>query len=291
VPQMLKPSDVYPRTLSAALRNHGEYVYAYYEPDGVQPFYVGKGKGTRVLAHWKNALAKNPKALEEHEHCIRRILRDKKVPHIQLLAYNLEKNKEKRYALAERVLQDAFGIKFVWEKVSTETDARLKQKKAALLQKRQDSARNLPRSLEAVVAAASVGRNLDKGKLSDLAKGLKLPILLVGLSKTFHPSYSADDLREMARMYWNLDKFEGTTLPQLRKGKAALLAWSSHLGGNPVIVGAWRIEGNKGKRQGGRYRFPAFDAPELRRCFLGCRLKGGVKRWQGQTIYLGTPTV
>jgi hypothetical protein len=90
----------------------------------------------------------------------------------------------------------------------------------------------------------------------------------------------------MARIYWNLKRFKATT--RLLQGKACLLAWSSHLNRIPVIVGAWGIKGNKFiKHRGGRYEFPAFENPKLRRRILGSRIAGTVKRWQGPRIYLG----
>jgi hypothetical protein len=286
---MFKHSDVFPKTLVPALRKHGEYVYAYYEPDDVQPFYVGKGTGKRVLDHWKNALS-SPPPQEGHEKRIRCILERGKVPQIQLLAYNLQKTKEKRYAVGERVLQDAFGIKAVWEKVLEKGEARINYKEAVLDQKREDSARKRPRSLEAVVAASSLGKKIGKTELNDLATEMKMPVLLVGLSLFYHPAYSSQELCEMARMYWNLERFKAT--PRLLQGEACLIAWSSHLteAKIPVIVGAWGIKGHKFiKHRGGRYEFPAFENPDLRRRILGSRLVGASKGkgWEGPRIYLG----
>jgi hypothetical protein len=287
---MLKPADVFPKALATALRRHGEYVYAYYEPDAAQPFYVGKGTGKRVLVHWENALSSPHK---NHEKRIRCILERGKVPQIQLLAYNLQRgNKEKRYAVAERVLQDAFGIKAVWEKVLEKGGARIKYKEAVLMQTREDSSRKRPRSLEAVVAASSLGRKIGKTQLNDLATEMKMPVLLVGLSLMYHPAYSSQELCEMARMYWNL---RGSKATRLLQGEACLIAWSSHLtkAKIPVIVGAWGIKGHKAKRhRGGRYEFPAFENPDLRRRTLGSRLAGTSKGkgWEGPRIYLGNCT-
>jgi hypothetical protein len=285
---MLEPDDVFPKTLGRALRERGRYVYAYYDPDGVQPFYVGKGAGRTVLRHWRKALNSPTKP---HEKRIRQILNRGDVPQIQLLAYNLKKNEEEPYTLAERVLQDAFGIKRVWEKISEREGMRRKEKNAALLQVREDSRNKRPLSLEAVVAASLLGKEFGKKELNDLATDLKMPVLLVGLSKTYHPSYSSHELRDMARMYWNLEyRYAGTSLGRLLEGKACLLAWVSELTtpSVPVIVGVWEIEGyNRTIHPGGRYEFPAFEKPKLRKRILGIRLKGTGKQWQGQTIYLG----
>ena len=110
------PNDIYPRSLSSALSACGEYVYAYYRPKEFQPFYVGKGKDKRVLAHWKRA-AKNPaRCLYDHEIEIQNILKTGNIPHISLLAYNLEKSKESRYAVAEESSKMPSEFSRSWKK-------------------------------------------------------------------------------------------------------------------------------------------------------------------------------
>jgi len=285
--KMLLPRDVYPNSLGAALIACGEYVYAYYRPNGVQPFYVGKGRNARVLAHWKNAVKRKSTvkdSVRAHELEIQRILKRGKIPHISLLAYNLEESNESRHAVAERVLQDAFGIQSVLEK--TPGGERLADRPAALLQKREDSAKRRPLSLEAVVARYSERPEIDREDLEGKASSWGASILLVGLSETYHSAYQSSQIREMARMYWNLRKFENTSLPGLKKGKSVLLAWTSKLSGAPVIVGAWRLRGSKATYHWAskRYSFPATDDIALRKEMLGLRLSGTGKNWQGPNI-------
>lgn len=284
----LKPGDVFPRGLSDALRECGEYVYAYYEPGAFQPFYVGKGTGTRVLSHWKDALGKAKGG--RHIEKLREILGKGQYPNIRLLAYSLERSSAgKRYSVAERVLQDAFGIQSVWEK--TDGIERLEDSTdAILLQKRQDSAGRPPLSLEAVVARASRRPPTSRDKLGHRATKIQMPILLVGLSKTYDPSYQPQQLCEMARMYWSLDRYENSSLPTLRKAnRACLLAWSSVLTGKPVVVGVWQIRGNKHTQEPSTHRYEfhqAWECFKLKRELLGLRLEGTGNHWQGPRIFL-----
>jgi hypothetical protein len=279
---MLTPSDVYPRSLREALRVRGQYVYAYYEPGSFVPFYVGKGSGDRVLDHWRQAL-KSP--TRQHEEKIAAILKRGEAPHISLLAYNLDTSKEDRHSIAERVLQDAFGIQSVVEKAPG--GDRIFDRQAVLLQKREDSAKRRPMSLDAVVAMHSTKETWQRSDFHTLASEQSKAVLLVGLMKTYHSAYRDCHTREMARMYWNLEKFENTTLEGLKKKNSILVAWSSKLNGAPVIVGAWRIDGTKlvYHKRFKRYEFPAKDDVVLRRTLLGRRLEGSGNHWQGQSIF------
>ncbi|MGX9462621.1 LEM-3-like GIY-YIG domain-containing protein [Shewanella sp. A14] len=112
---MYKPSDIYSNKLSQALKKCGQYVYGYYEEGSHVPFYIGKGTNSRVLDHWKKALSYPEK---DHEKKIRDILEAGNAPQIKLLAYNLDESKDEIYSVAERVLQDAFGIQSVWKKTN-----------------------------------------------------------------------------------------------------------------------------------------------------------------------------
>jgi hypothetical protein len=259
----------------------GEYVYAYYRPEEYVPFYVGKGVGVRVLAHWKGALERRPKRLHEKE--IQAILKKGRIPDIRLLAYELERSSERRNALGERILQDAFGIQDVLKKRLG--GERLERHPGALRQKREDSATSPMLSLEAVVARAEVCGRITR---DDLNRESGLPILVVGLSKSYDPRYSASDLAEMARMYWSLENVRHTSLPRLLKGPALLLGWASKLNGRPMVVGAWRIVGpRRFHREAKRYEFQVKWDPEARRQFLGKRLYGSGKAWQGPKILGG----
>ncbi len=279
---MLTPSDVFPKSLGAALLARGQYVYAYYEPGSFVPFYVGKGSGDRVLAHWRMALRSPTK---NHEKKIAEILKARKSPHISLLAYNLDSSNEDRHSIAERVLQDAFGIQSIVEKAPG--GDRIADRQAVLLQKREDSATRRPLSLDAVVAMHSTTTSWQRSNFVTLASEQSESVLLVGLMKTYHSAYQDCHLREMARMYWKLDKFENTSLNGLKKKSAILVAWSSKLTGDPVIVGAWRIDGTKAvyHKKYSRYEFPARDDVALRRTLLGRRLEGTGLHWQGQSIF------
>jgi len=287
---MFTPLDVFPRSLTAALKARGQYVYAYYEPGSFIPFYVGKGSGNRALAHWHAALKlptkkhENP-TTKEHEKKIAEILRRGASPHISILAYNLDSSKEDRHSVVERVLQDAFGIQSVVEKAPGGN--RISNKQAVLLQKREDSAKRRPLSLDAVVSMHSTKTTWQRSDLHSLACEQSASILLVGLMKTYHSTYQDCHLRDMARMYWKLQKFENTSLAGLKKKNSILIAWSSKLTGHPVIVGAWRIDGTKAKYhdKDKRWEFPASDDVALRRTLLGRRLEGTGSHWQGQSIF------
>lgn len=280
---MLTPKDVYPSKLSEALNHCGEYVYAYYEDGNNQPFYVGKGIRDRVMQHWKKALESPQK---QHEIKIKQILDSGSYPQIKLLAYNLDSTDEKVYSIAERVLQDAFGIQSVWKK--TGGSERLEDISAVLLQKREESANTPCLSIDAAIAKADICGVLNREGLQSIADNHKTPILLVGLSKTYHPKYNESQLSQMARMYWNLNKYKNTSLNKLLAGDAFLVAWSSKINERPMIIGAWKIAGNEGiyYSESERYEFPAFNDMNARKLFIGQRLEGTGNNWQGQKIYI-----
>ncbi|MFV7784959.1 hypothetical protein ACNPKB_12940 [Shewanella marisflavi] len=280
---MLKHSDLYPSQLSRALSTCGEYVYGYYEDGCNFPFYIGKGVGTRVLDHWKKAISSPTK---DHEKKIREILQNGNFPQIKLLAYNLDNTNEKTYDVAERVLQDAFGIQSVLKKMGG--SERLENFSASLLQKREDSSKYPCLSLDAVLSKADICGEVSADSLRNISCKEGLPILVVGLSKTYHPKYNQGQLAEMARMYWNLKKYNNTSLPKLLNGKAYLLAWSSNLVGKPMIVGAWTIDGSKSTlhEKSERYEFPVVNSHKARKLFIGKRLEGTGNNWQGPKIYL-----
>lgn len=273
--------DAYPRELPGALAMLGDYVYAYYRPDELQPFYVGKGNKSRVLAHWNAARANGNKP---HEQEIRAILRSGRIPIVKLLAYNLEATQPPNVnATVERVLQDAFGIqKVVEKKPGTE---RLVPQKAVLLQTREDSARTPVLTLDAALARSALR---PKCSLQEIADMLSAPVLLVGISQTYHPKYSPEQLGEMARMYWMLDRYANTTLPAFKSASdSVLLAWSSMLSGAPTIVGAWRVQSRSMRTvQTGRRILKLVDQVDLglRKACIGLRLPGKGNNWQGPRI-------
>ncbi|WP_318493279.1 hypothetical protein [Photobacterium leiognathi] len=281
---LLKHGNLYSSKLSRALACCGEYVYAYYQDGDAFPFYVGKGKGTRVLEHWNKAITSPTK---DHEKKIREILTDGGFPQLKLLAYNLDEStlNQKAYDVAERVLQEAFGIQSVWEKMQGKE--RIKEIPSFLLQKREESSKYPTLSLDAVLCKADLCGVLDKASLIDISTKENMPILLVGLSQTYHPKYNQSQLGEMARMYWNLSKYQNTSLPQLLSGNAYLLAWSSKINKKPMIVGAWTIDGENAilHKKSQRYEFPLVDDYRARKLFIGKKLEGRGNRWQGQKIF------
>lgn len=285
------PSDVYPiKALRQALKSSGDYVYAYYgrKSNPEAPFYVGKGKGTRVLDHWQNAISSTAdKSLKDQEMEIRSILRSGQLPVVKLLAYNVETTpRDKVYSLVERVIQDAFGIQKVWEKHPGMDDREVPLAVSSLVQVREDSARTPVQSLDALIGWRGNRETVTKDELPVRAQG---PVLLVGLMKTFHPSFSPRQLAEMARMYWDLAKYEGTSLGTLEDSKnAALLAWRK-IDGRPTIVGAWRIQRGTFTlhRPSGRTAV-GLQKPDLllRREVIGLHLDGSGTKYMGPRILL-----
>ena len=221
------------------------------------------------LVHWNKAIEKPEK---EHEIKINEMLNAGIAPQIKLLAYNLEiadsnNSKERTYSIVERVLQDAFGIQKVINK--TIGGDRIEQVKATLLQTREDSAKYPTLSLDAVMAKYATRKTVAREELQTYAQKNQIPILLVGISDTYHPKYDFYQLGEMSRKYWNLDKFKNTSLPALQMDNAVLLAWAS-IEGKPMIVGAWEIDSkNTIQNSNGRYEFSISDFMAHRKEFLG----------------------
>lgn len=281
--ERLKPSDVYDsKKLAATLSRLGEYVYAYYEPTTkpVPPFYVGKGVNERCLDHWKRAM-RGADENQPHLKKIAEILRSGRTPHIRFLAYELENSEEARNALVERVLQEAFGITKRWEKKDGADRLVEDDSHAVLLQSRRDSRSAPPLSIEAALCTYSDEAVLD---LQEVCEQHQAPVLLVGLSKTYDESYQRDQVREMARMYWNITERTGEFM---ESSSAILLAWRSF--GNPKvprIVGSWRIKPKKATLHGDRYEFPASDDISLVRDFVGCSLPKSGLSYQGPRIVL-----
>ena len=290
----LRPTDVYPAQLNEALTDLGTYVYAYYRPDEnpFQPFYIGKGQGSRGLSHWKKALdqarlSRNERTpIKQHEEVILELLERGLHPEIKILAYNLDKTNEDRYSLVERVLLDAFGIQKVWEKQPRHEKE--VGSPAILLQSRNESSRTPVLSLDAVLARADL-RRTDVTR-EDLPKLVGVPVLTVGTSKTYHPSYTPELLSEMARRYWTLKTGSyKNRLPQLRENPdSALLAWSSELNGQPMVVGAWRIVMGsiRSDKASNRESMTVSVDNNLRKRCIGLRLAVTGNSWQGAQIHL-----
>jgi hypothetical protein len=287
----MRPSDVYPnRPLKHALQSCGDYVYAYYgkEEHPHSPFYVGKGRGSRVLSHWKNAASERPTdSLNDQEREIRRIIAQGRVPEVKLIAYNVEDTPAERiYSLVERVIQDAFGIQKVWEKNPGIGDREVPMAISTLLQVREDSARTPVQSLDALIGLRGDREIVSREKLVGIAEG---PVLLVGLSKTYHPSFSNDQLAQMARMYWSLERFNA--FPAMRDStNAALLAWCT-VEGRAVIVGAWRIVSGSFEPVGpeGRFKMEVSNVDrELKKSVIGLQLAGNGMNYMGPQIWLPT---
>jgi hypothetical protein len=284
----MKPSDVYPiQSLNLALKKCGDYVYAYYgkEEHPYSPFYVGKGRGQRVLSHWKNAASSTPTAsLNAQEKEIRLILAQGCVPEVKLIAYNVEETtSEQIYSLVERVIQDAFGIQKVWEKNPGIGDRPVPMPVSTLVQVREDSAKTPVQSLDAIIGWRGGRNTVAREELVRLASA---SVLLVGLSKTYHPSFSDAQLAEMARMYWSLQRF--TALGVLENSaNAALLAWRT-VEGRPVIVGAWRIVPGSLRQLEARGRF-TMEVSRLDRDFkknvIGLQLAGTGMNYMGPQIW------
>jgi len=285
----MKPSDVYPiRSLKLALQSCGDYVYAYYgkKEHLHSPFYVGKGRGSRVLSHWEKAASSALDAsLNSQEKEIRLILSEGRVPEIKIIAHNVEETSpEKIYSLVERVIQDAFGIQKVWEKNPGIRDREVPMPVSTLVQVREDSARTPVQSLDALIGSCGEREMVTRDKLVSRAS---TPLLLVGLSKTYHPSFSDDQLAEMARKYWSLHRFNAlTTLAE--SANAALLAWRT-VEGRVVIVGAWRIVPSTLKQLEPKGRFTmevSRHDREFKKDVIGLQLVGTGMNYMGPQIWV-----
>jgi hypothetical protein len=158
---------------------------------------------------------------------------------------------------------------------------------SSLVQIRSDSSSTPVHSLEALICLKAEREKVAKQELANIAG---VPVLLVGLSKTYHPSFSSDQLAEMARMYWILkDRYGNTSYPALKKhASPVLLAWYS-MNKVPTIVGAWRIKKNSFKDDAsGQRQICKVTGPDLglRQAFLGLRLSGSGTNYQGPQIIL-----
>ena len=77
------------------------YVYAYIDPDTMQPFYIGKGKDNRCFDHLSD------QAETEKVNRIKELKRNNKEPIIKLLRYGLTENEA---ALLESTIIDFIGL-------------------------------------------------------------------------------------------------------------------------------------------------------------------------------------
>lgn len=269
------------RRLNLALRELGHYVYGYFRPGEHMPFYVGKGSGDRVVSHWKNALSGDISYKQYEE-----IRFSGGTPVIKILSYNLEQTKKQDVRdVVERTLQSAFGIQERIEKLPGTN--RLKELKGILVQKRNDGRHHPVLSLEAAfVRAAQRANAVSNFDLPKLCGDRS--VLLVGLSKTYHPGYSDLDLREMARMWWNLDKLKKNFSSLISQKDAVLAAWDSSLTGFPVIVGAWAIKFGSFKKDinGERCSCTLIEDIEVKRNLLGQALSETGNQLQGPRICL-----
>ncbi|AFT96732.1 hypothetical protein AMBAS45_16355 [Alteromonas macleodii str. 'Balearic Sea AD45'] len=288
---LIKVSDIYDnKRLKKALTQLGDYVYAYYEPDKIEPFYIGLGVRERVLSHWKNAI-KEPTKRQELR--IRELLEDGRYPLIRLLAYNLESTCEKPNALVERVLIETFGID-TQERLQFDGTNRLKNHTPTLLQEKNENKKTPPLSIEAALCQIEPNESYTASRLQEWCDDNKTALLVVGLSKTYKTSYIQTELAEMARMYWNLEKFSNTTLPKLKAAKRiCLLGWSSKANLNsstPYIVGAWTSNGNRlSKNSNGanaRYVLNVDEDIAVKQQFIGATLAGAGNNWQGPRVFI-----
>ena len=268
--------------LKRALKSLGDYVYGYYRPTEIEPFYVGKGKEDRVLHHWTDLFKGNLKYNQCKE--IRRIIKLGKAPDIKILAYDLQSVVgDKVSGVVERVLQNTFGIE---RNVNENVFKSRVNQSSTLVQHRNDGSKYPVLSLE---SAYCKGGFDDANIIVPSELAFESPVLLVGLSRSYRTAYTQADLCEMARMYWKLDKFKNTTLPALLQSEAAVLAgWTSEFGG-PQIMGIWRITKGSFKRGGKesiRYKCEVKTDFPLRKKFLGSRLSGVGHSYEGPHIYL-----
>lgn len=270
---------------SNILKSFGDYVYAYYEQGAHYPFYVGKGQGKRALDHW--LAAKQGTSRLHHVKRIRAIFEDNKSPIIKLLAYNLDEAKPNEvYSIVERTLQNTFGIQKIWD--AHVGRARLDEsQRGSLLQERNDASNFPILSLESAYCKAIC----DEAKIinpHNISKFEHSPVLLVGLSKTYDPSFSRSELAEMARQWWKLDHLKGFE-DLISHDGAILTAWSSRYS-KPQIVGSWRIAAgsfSKSVNHKERFQCKIADDPELTSRWLGKVLEGtlGGKHYHGPHIY------
>ena len=287
--QILRPQDTF-RKLNSALVGLGDYVYGYYKSGAHEPFYVGKGRKSRALDHWRDAVKPQKEGEKKQIEIIREMLNSGEQPILRIFAYNLENTSRNEIsAVVERTLQNAYVIQEVLDK--TLGANRLKNPdgsiyKGALVQKRDDSKHFPSLSLEAVFCKGFVKTN-PPIEIAEIASAEKVPVLLVSLSKTYHPSYSPSQLAEMARQWWNLPRLGVKNFGLLRDSESAILAaWSSKFGG-PQLVGLWRIEKNSFRprtKDSRRFGMDVSDDNSLRRRWLGARLIGEGKSYQSPRI-------
>ena len=278
---LLEPKDVV-RGLKGALIELGDYVYGYYRPDKASPFYVGKGRGPRALIHWK-AACRGDKTHKQYEG-IAEILKNGRPPILKFISYNLrDTKKDDVYTVVERSLQSAFGIQMIWNKTAGKD--RLVPREGSLVQKRNDLKNHPVLSLEAAICRQA---NKPRKEIAPADIAFTEPTLLVGLSKTYDPGYSEEELAEMARMWWKLEKF-GTKFRQLQQSRELILAaWSSKFG-TPQIVGVWRVvQGSfvRSDSRPDRLRCNVYKDYALQREWLGVCLAGSGQSFEGPRIYL-----
>lgn len=154
--------------LSSSVRDALKYyVYAYLDPADNKPFYIGKGRGSRVLSHLRGRDPRKARIL-------RQLHRDGKQPRIEVLRYGLT---EKEALLIEAAAIDLLGMTILTNRV------------------RGHGVRSGARARIEEIIAQHDARPAD----------IKDPMILITINRLFREDMAPQELYDATRSAWKIN--------------------------------------------------------------------------------------
>ena len=215
-------------------RKIGYYVYLYVNPRTGKPIYVGKGKGSRMLAHM------NASGRSEKVRVLRELRKSGLKPRIEILAHGIS-DEETAFRVESAVI-DALGLEHLTNQMRGWRSV--------------EFGRMPLRELLTYYCAKPV-------TISD-------PVVLIRINKLYHPRISATELLEATRGVWKLNPVRANKARYafaVFEGAVREVYRISHW--QPAGTASYKTRLHKNTRVPGRWEFVGSKAPEsVRRKYI-----------------------